>query len=213
METNQLIAALASDTRPVRSGAAIGRLAVALGGGGAAVAALIAAFLGDPLLGVEKVDLMTFGAKAGFATSLLLISLVSLHRSARPGHDPRSGIAWLIAPVALMALLAAVALARAPAEARSALIFGPMWRACLLSVTLFSAPVFGLLVWAFRRLAPTDLKLAGMLAGLASGTTAALVYAFHCPETSPAFVLVWYGIGIGITSFAGRLAGPFLLKW
>jgi hypothetical protein len=26
-------------------------------------------------------------------------------------------------------------------------------------------------------------------------------------------VLVWYGIGIGITSIAGRLAGPFLLKW
>ena len=94
-----------------------------------------------------------------------------------------------------------------------ALIFGSSWQVCLLSVSLLSVPVYALLAIAFRQLAPTDLKLTGLLAGVASGSTAALVYALHCPETSPAFLLIWYGLGISFAGLAGRAAGPLLLRW
>lgn len=213
METNELIASLASDTRPVTSGFALGRLIIALIAGGAVVVALIAIFLGDPLLGIRQTDVMALGVKTGFATSLLLLSLSSLFQSGRPGHDPRTAMAWLPVPVVVLALVASIALASAPPGARHAMIFGTMWQTCLIGVILLSVPVFGLLVWAFRSLAPTDLKRTGMLAGLASGSAAALVYALHCPEMSPAFLLVWYGLGIAIAGVAGRMAGPVLLRW
>lgn len=213
METSELIGALAADTRPVRSGQGLGRLIAALALGGAAVIALIAIFLGDPLFGLERLGVMTLGVKLGFTASLLLLSAFLLYRSGQPGHDARAGLPWIAAPVLLLALLAAVALLQAPAEARTALLFGETWRDCLLSVGLLAAPVFAFLVWAFRRLAPTDLRLAGTLAGLASGSAAALVYGLHCPEGNPVFLLVWYGLAIAIAALVGRLVGPLLLKW
>lgn len=213
METSDLIRTLAADTRPVRSGQAPGRLIIALAAGGAAVMTLIAMFLGDPFSGVERLGVMTFGVKLGFSASLLLLSSLLLLRAGQPGHDPRGGLPWIAAPVLVMALIAAISLVQEPAEARTALIFGKTWLACLLSVSLLAIPVFAFLVWAFRRLAPTDLKLAGTLAGAASGSVAALVYGLHCPEGSPAFLLVWYGLGIAIAAIAGRLAGPLLLRW
>lgn len=213
MKTDDLIAALAQDTKPVRGGqAALGMIA-ALAAGAAAVMALIAIFIGDPLLGTRSVGVMTFGVKMAFTASLLLLSGYLLYQAGRPGNEPGRSLPWLAAPFVLVALLAAMALGTASPGATDALIFGSSWQTCLLSVSLLSVPVYGALVLAFRRLAPTDLKLTGLLAGLASGSTAALVYALHCPETSPAFLLIWYGLGILIAGLAGRAAGPLLLRW
>lgn len=213
MNTDDLIAALAQDTKPVRSWQAAFGLVAALTTGAAAAMALIAIFIGDPLLGTHSVGVMTLGVKMAFTTSLLLLSGYLLYQAGRPGHEPRKGLPWIGAPFVLVAILAAIALGGAPATATHALIFGSTWQACLLSVSLLSIPVYGILALAFRRLAPTDLKLTGLLAGLASGSTAALVYALHCPETSPAFLLIWYGLGITAAGLAGRAAGPLLLRW
>lgn len=213
MTTNDLIAALARDTRPVRSGDALRKLVLALISGGAAAMLLVAIFLGDPLYGTERLGIMTFGVKTAFTSSLMLLSGSLLYQAGRPGHDPRPGAPWIAAPFVVVAVISALALARVGAEDRPALIFGSSWQTCLLSVGLLSIPVFALLVRAFRSFAPTDLRLTGMLAGLASGSTAALVYGLHCPETSPAFLLIWYGLGILAAGLAGRAAGPLLLKW
>jgi hypothetical protein len=62
-------------------------------------------------------------------------------------------------------------------------------------------------------MAPTDLKLAGLLAGITAGSTGALIYALQCPETSPAFLLLWYGLAIAAAGAAGRAAGPLVLRW
>jgi len=69
------------------------------------------------------------------------------------------------------------------------------------------------IVWAFRRLAPTNLPLAGLLAGLASGSAAAVVYALFCPETTAAFLATWYTLGILAAGLIGLLVGPRLLRW
>lgn len=213
MNTEDLITALAQDTKPVRTWHAAFGLIGALAAGAAAAVTLIAVFIGDPLLGTYSVGVMTFGVKMAFTSSLLLLSGYLLYQAGRPGHEPRKGLPWLAAPFVLVAILAGAALASTPATGTYALIFGSSWQLCLLSVSLLSVPVYGVLALAFRRLTPTDLKLTGLLAGLAAGSTAALVYALHCPETSPAFLLIWYGLGITIAGLAGRAAGPLLLRW
>ena len=213
MNTDDLILALARDTKPVRTWHAAFGIVAALVVAAAAAIALIAIFIGDPLLGTRSVGVMTFGVKMAFTASVLLLSAYLLYQAGRPGHEPRTGVPWLAAPFVLVAILAASALANAPAGGAKALIFGWSWQACLASITLLSIPVYAGLVLAFRRLAAADLKLTGLLAGLASGSTAALVYALHCPETSPAFLLIWYGLGITIAGLAGRAAGPHLLRW
>lgn len=213
MNTDDLILALAQDTKPVRSWQGAFALIAALAVGAAAAMALITVFLGDPLLGTHSVGVMTFGVKMAFATSLMMLSGYLLYEAGRPGHEPRKGLPWIAAPFVLVAILAAIGLGSAPAVATRAMIFGSSWQTCLLSVSLLSVPVYAAVVLAFRRLAPTDLKLTGLLAGLASGSTAALAYALHCPESSPAFLLIWYGSGIVIAGLAGRAAGPLLLRW
>lgn len=213
MNTDDLIIALAQDTKPVRSWQGAFALIAALAVGAVAAVGLITVFLGDPLLGTHSVGVMTFGVKMAFTTSLMLLSGYLLYEAGRPGHEAQKGLPWLAAPFVLVAILAAIALGSTPAAATQALIFGSSWQTCLLSVSLLSVPVYAALVLAFRRLAPTDLKLTGLLAGLASGSTAALAYALHCPESSPAFLLIWYGSGIIIAGLAGRAAGPLLLRW
>lgn len=213
MNTDDLILALAQGTKPVRSWQGTFALIAALAVGAAAAMVLVTVFIGDPLSGTYSVGVMTFGVKIGFTASILLLSAYLLYAAGRPGHEPQKGLPWLAVPFVLVAVLAAIALGSTPATGTGALIFGSSWQTCLLSVSLLSVPVYSALVLAFRRLAPTDLKLTGLLAGLASGSTAALVYALHCPESSPAFLLIWYGLGIMIAGLAGRAAGPLLLRW
>jgi hypothetical protein len=188
-------------------------LFAALIAGAATAIALIAIFLGAPFAVMRSTDVMTFGVKLAFTASLLLLTGYLLHQAARPGQEPRRAIRWIAAPFVLVAVLAVIGLSSAPPGATGAQIFGATWQTCLLSVSVLSIPVYGLVALALRRLAPTDLKLAGLLAGLASGSTAALAYSLHCPETSAAFLLVWYGSGIALAGLAGRAAGPFLLRW
>lgn len=213
MNTDDLISALARDTKPVRSWHAALGLIAALIAGAAESMALLALFIGGPLIGTRSVDLMTFGVKMAFTTSLLLLSGYLLYEAARPGHEPRRTLPWIAAPFVLVAILAAGALASAGSGQTRTLIFGSSWQLCLLGVTLLAVPVYAMLCLALRRLAPTDLKLSGLLAGLAAGSTAALVYALHCPEKSPAFLVIWYGLGIVIAGLSGRAAGPLLLRW
>ena len=38
-------------------------------------------------------------------------------------------------------------------------------------------------------------------------------YALACTEASPAFVAVWYTLGIIVTGAVGALLGPRVLRW
>lgn len=70
-----------------------------------------------------------------------------------------------------------------------------------------SAPVFLGLVWSFRRLAPTRLRLAGFAVGMLSGATSATVYALSCMAFT-AFLATWYVLGILAAGMIGALTGP-----
>jgi hypothetical protein len=66
---------------------------------------------------------------------------------------------------------------------------------------------------ALRYGAPTRPRLAGAAAGLLAGGLAATLYAAHCPDDSPLFVVTWYSLAIAMVVIAGSLIGPRVLRW
>ena len=94
-----------------------------------------------------------------------------------------------------------------------AMWLGQSWKVCSALVFLLSLPIFGGLLWSFRSLAPTRLRLAGATAGLTSGAWAATLYCLHCPEVSAIFVLTWYTLGMVLAALAGAILGPRLMRW
>jgi len=90
---------------------------------------------------------------------------------------------------------------------------GHSWSVCPWRVLALSGPIFLGLLWAFRAFAPTQLRLAGALAGVSAGALGAMVYGLHCPESSALFLLTWYSLGIGLAAAVGALLGPRLLRW
>ncbi len=213
MRTDDLIAQLAADTRPVSRHATEQRLIAGLAIGGAATLALIVTTLG---LRADLPDAMltrAFLVKAGYTLSITVIAMVAVARVARP--DPRGlGAGWLIGvPVLLLAVLAGVELAATPRDQWLAMLLGSSWRQCSMRVGVLALPIFGGLLWAFRRMAPTRLASAGAAAGLAAGAFSATLYGLYCPEVSAMFVLTWYSLGIVIATAVGALVGPRLLRW
>ncbi len=211
--TEDLIARLTADTRSVPRHAAALRIGVALAVGGLASLLALALTLGNPFFGTALVGVTDYGLKLAFTAALVLATSHLLVRAACPGKWNTGALGWLATPVVLMSIIAALGIDRADEGQRIAYIMGSTWATCLPSVLTFSLPVFASLLLAFRRLAPTDLRRAGTLAGLSAGAVSAAVYALHCPETSPAFVLIWYGLGIAGAGIIGRLLGPVLLRW
>jgi hypothetical protein len=55
--------------------------------------------------------------------------------------------------------------------------------------------------------------MTGAVAGLFAGALGAVLYATHCPDDSPLFVAVWYGLAIAAVALIGALAGRRLLRW
>ena len=90
---------------------------------------------------------------------------------------------------------------------------GGSWTTCAAKVALLALPALGAGLLALRRLAPTGLTAAGALVGGAAGACGAFAYAFTCPESSPAYVAIWYSAGIAACAGLGALAGPRLLRW
>jgi hypothetical protein len=115
--------------------------------------------------------------------------------------------------VVVMLAIGGAHVALAPAGERAAALLGRSWASCAFTVLALSLPALAAAFWALRGLAPTRLRAAGFAAGLLAGALGALGYALVCPETSPAFVAVWYTLGIVLTAGLGALVGPRLLRW
>jgi hypothetical protein len=77
-----------------------------------------------------------------------------------------------------------------------------------MSLPLLVAALFGL-----RHGAPTRPALAGAMAGLLSAGLAATLYASHCTDDSPLFVMTWYSIATALVTAIGALAGSRLLRF
>lgn len=213
MNTDDLIRTLAADTRRVVPGAGAWRLAGALLAGGFVSLLAIDALFGSPLRAVAATGVMVFAVKLAYAVSMTAVSASLLLVAGRPGQRVGLRYLWLLVPPLVVAVAAAMEVGSASPHERAALVLGSTWQSCLLGVVAMSVPVFAALVWSFRRLAPTRLRLAGFLAGLNAGAMASLVYALYCPETAASFMLVWYSLGMAVPALAGALLSSRLLRW
>ncbi len=213
MNSDDLIATLASDLRPVPRHALGQRVGLGLIAGAVVTAAAVVWWLG------LRPDLMpamhgaTFWIKWAYTISLAICATAATARLARP--DGATGV-WLplmALPVLGLALIAGWELAMTPPAQWLAMWLGQSWMVCSRNVFLLALPIFAGLLWSFRRFAPTRLGLAGMTGGVAAGAWGATLYCLHCPETSALFVLTWYSLGVIGAGLLGRLLGPRLLRW
>ncbi|URW76703.1 DUF1109 domain-containing protein [Sphingomonas donggukensis] len=213
MRTEDLVAALAAQSRAVPRGAVPRRIALAIAASGALTLALVAAWLGLRPDLPQAVGGFPFWMKWGYTISLGAIAVAAVAHLARPEVTDARGLRWLAVPVGVLAVLAIVQLLATPPGDWTALWQGRSWRVCSMKVATLSLPILGGLMLAFRAFAPTRLRLTGAVAGLAAGACAATLYGLHCPEVSALFILVWYSLGILAAAAVGALIGPRLLRW
>lgn len=213
MRTEDLIADLARDARPLPRGAVGRRIATGLVLGALASTLLVTIWMGiRPDLGTAMRG-FSFWVKWGYTLSLAISALALTAQLARPDSDRLRGL-WLTAiPIALLAAIGLFELARTPPADWLAMWLGHSWKSCPWRVASLAVPIFAGLLWSFRQLAPTRLRAAGAASGLTAGAFAATVYCLHCPEVSAIFVLTWYSLGIALAALVGALLGPRLLRW
>jgi hypothetical protein len=213
MKTDDLIDMLASGPDVRAEPANPMRTALPLAAGTAGSVVLMLASLG---LRADLAPALAGGAfwtKFLFAAALTSSATFAVRRLAVPGGRVSGVPLWVGLPVFALWGIAVAVLWQAPPAARAALVWGSTWRVCPFLIALIALPVFAAVLAVLRQRAPTRLRLAGASAGLAAGALAALIYCLHCPETSPAFVGVWYVLGILIPTGAGAVIGPRVLGW
>lgn len=213
METESLIRSLAADLRPVRRHAVGLRIATGLALGGLVALLLIGSGLGFRPDFAAALHGYSFWVKWIYTASLGTVAVATTIQLARPEPEPLRSL-WLLGlPVLLLAMVGLIEMADAPSDQWRDMWLGRSWKQCPWIVLGLSIPIFIGLLWAYRRLAPTRLRAAGAVAGLAAGACAATLYCLHCPESSALFVLSWYSLGLGMMAAIGALLGPRLLRW
>ena len=213
MNSDDLIAALSRDVRPVRRHAMQVRLLAGLGAGAVLTMVAVVAWLGvrpDLMIAMHG---LTFWIKWGYTGSLGICGTIAAVRLARPDGSVGAALRLIALPVAALAIIAALELATTPRAGWLAMWLGHSWTICSRNVFLLALPIFAGLLWAYRRLAPTRLALAGMSAGITAGAWGATLYCLHCPETSALFVLTWYSLGMAAAAALGAVVGPRALRW
>jgi hypothetical protein len=211
MKTDALIDMLARDAGPAPRALAARRLSPAAIGGllvsaWAAIAwfgAIPTAMFATPVPWTKMAYAAALALAAGWLTA-------RLSRPAAPFAGPQRATALV---VLAMAVIGAASLWSEPAGARMEALLGHSWSTCPWSVLALSLPALAASLWAARGLAPTRPRAAGFAAGLLAGSVGAFGYSLSCPEASPAFVAVWYTLGIGLTGAVGAALGPRVLRW
>jgi len=212
MKTEQLIRTLAADNahraRPVGLVLALALLAAA--------PVAVAMFLAG--LGVRP-DVMTamhnpfFNLKFVETLALAISAIVvSLHLS-RPEASVK-GWGWLLLiPVGILAGGVAVEMMMPQKVPMMTRLVGSNSRVCLTAIPLMSLPLLAAALIGLRHGAPTRPAIAGAIAGLLSAGLAATLYASHCTDDSPLFVVTWYTIATALVAAVGALVGSKVLKF
>lgn len=151
--------------------------------------------------------------KLVYAVLLLVGTSALAARLSRPVSSTVMARAAVTSVFLLMLLAGAVTLITTPEGGRWSALLGQTWWICPWMLMMLSLPALTAILWAMRSLAPTRLKQAGFAAGLVAGVLGAMGYSLACPETSVAFVAIWYSMGIALTGWVGQWLGPKVLRW
>jgi hypothetical protein len=213
MATPDLIDGLVADLRPVPRGAVARRLAVGLVSGIVVSVIAMLVFLGPRPDTMPAMATMAWWMKLAYTALLAAIGAGALGLVARPGGTARKAGLAAAALLLVCAAFALVEYAATPSAGHAAVIYGRSADSCPWNIALLSLPVLAGGIWALRGLAPTHLTRAGAALGLAAGAFGALVYSFHCNESTMPFVAIWYTLGILIAGAIGAALGRWALRW
>jgi hypothetical protein len=212
METEQLIRTLAADNpnrgRPVGLTLTLALLAAA--------PVSVAMFM--MALGVRP-DVMTamhnpfFDLKFVVTLALAISAIVvGLHLS-RPEASLK-GWGWLLLiPVGIIAAGIGSEMMMPQRLPMMTRLIGHNSRVCMTSISLLSLPLLAGALVGLRHGAPARPALAGAIAGLISAGLAATLYASHCTDDSPLFVITWYSIATAAVTAVGALIGARVLRF
>ena len=211
MKTDELVTALVADRAPKRP-LLLRPLPLALIAGGLVS---IAVFFIE--LGFRK-DLAAAFATWRFDLKLVLVLLAPVlafglcRALSRPVAEPHP--ARRLLPLALLAALAvAIEMTIAPVSSWGTRMIGTNSLVCLGAIPMLSVAPLVALLMALRSAAPASPMLAGAAAGLLAAALGASIYAFHCFDDSPFFVVVWYLLASLPVIGLGALLGPRVLRW
>lgn len=212
MKTEAWVELLARGAGPAPRAVAARRLAPAALGGLLCSALLAASLIG--LLPASAYDAAYPWVKLAYTGTLAVAACWLAARAARPAAATApAGLAVLAVVLVMVVLAVAMLVLRTAPGSRAEALMGASWLVCPFAVLVLSLPALGLAFWAMRGLAPTRLRMAGFAAGLLAGAVGAFGYALACPESSAAFVAVWYTLGIGLSGLLGAALGQRLLRW
>lgn len=213
MKTEDLIAMLARqpdalpDTRPARDALLAG------------LVGLCAAFVLMSLLLGPRPDLALalatplFWQKIGTLAALVAVAGIVAYRAGLPGRALRNTERLRWAVPAWLAAATAVTLLAAPEGGRLALFHSPTILTCLTMVPLLAVLPAAAMVLALRRAAPTEPARAARAVGWMAGAIGAFAYAFHCQADQPGYVLLWYGLAIGLSVVISQAIATRWLRW
>jgi hypothetical protein len=210
MKTGNLIDALVADRMPRRKlrwmlpGALLAGVLVSL--------VLFFAALGVRADIGPAIATWRFELKVGLVLLALALAFslcIALSRPVALAHPGRR-----LLPLAALAVLAvALELFILPSTSWAGRLVGSNALVCLIAIpTLAIAPLAALLA-ILRSGAPASPALAGGAAGLLAAATAGALYAFHCFDDSPLFVVTWYALAALPVMALGAAIGHRLLRW
>lgn len=211
MKTDQFIDMLSRGAGPAPRGVVARRLSPAVLAGLLVSAAVAVGWFGALPL-VMWASSLTWG-KLLYALSLACAAAWLTVRLSRPAAPWRPAQRVLLLVMAAMALIGVAWVWSASPQDRLGALLGDSWRECPWRVLALSMPALAAVLWAVRGLAPTQLRSTGWAAGMLAGAVGAAGYALSCTESSPAFVAVWYTLGILLSGGVGALLGPRVLRW
>ena len=161
----------------------------------------------EPALATWRFDLKV--AMVLIALGLSFALCLDCARPVPPVHPLRR-----LLPIAVLAVLAVVVeLAMVPRASWSARLIGSNSLICLSAIPALSVAPLAAVLTILRRGAPASPAVAGAAAGLLAATSGAALYAFHCFDDSPLFVVTWYSIAAIPVVAAGALVGRRVLRW
>ena len=211
MKTANLIEALVADRaaqgRPLARG-----LVGALVAGAAASLALFLVEFGVRADLAEALVTWRFEVKLAMVFLALGLAYSLCVTLSRPVASGRA--AWRLAPLAALAVaVVAIELAVLPTAAWVARLVGSNAVVCLTTIPVLAIAPLAAVLWFLRRSAPASPALAGAAAGLLAAAAGASLYAFHCFDDSPLFVVTWYALAAVPVIALGAIVGRRLLRW
>ena len=213
MKTDDLIKALAADAKSVEQPIAR-TLAVAVGIGALLSLAAFLATLGMRADFAQAASTsIRFLFKFVVTLSLAIPAFLLVRGLSRPDFKLDKRLWWLALGPVLLSGGIALEMIAVPADAWQARMIGHNSFYCMVTIPLLSLAPFAAILYALKCGAPANPAIAGAVGGILSAAIAATLYASHCADDSPLFVMAWYPFGFALMAALGAMIGARFLRW